>query len=118
MRGKWNLILTTLAFADDLALMDDNLIRLQEALNELQRILEENGLRISRSKTEYFYCPFKDPEAQTPDLMLDLTIIPKCTSFKYLGSVVRNDGSCIDDVNHRVTVGWLKWRENSLMSCD
>lgn len=118
MRGRWNRTLAILAFADDLALVDDDLIRLQEALNELQQILEGSGMRISRTKTEYLYCPFKDPGAPTPDMMLDLTIIPKCNSFKYLGSIVTAQGSCTEDVNHRVTVGWLKWRENSLMFCD
>lgn len=118
MDGKWDIGLLNLAFADDLALIDDNLARIQETLNTLQQTLEGNGFRISRTKTEYMYCPFQDPGAPPPDLMLDSVIIPRCTSFKYLGSVVTSEGSCIQDVNHRVSVAWLKWLENSSIFCD
>lgn len=38
----------TLLFADDIALIDDNIQRLQDALNDWRRCLEDNGLRISR----------------------------------------------------------------------
>ena len=44
--------------------------------------------------------------------------MPKCNSFKYLGSIINRDGSCDEDVNHRIIVAWLKWRENSGILCD
>lgn len=36
----------------------------------------------NRTKTEYLYCPFNDPQAPSPDLMLDSVILPHCKSFK------------------------------------
>ena len=38
--------------------------------------------------------------------------------FKYLGSVVNSKASCDDDIKHRTSVGWMKWRENSSVFCD
>ena len=40
------------------------------------------------------------------------------TRFKYLGSIVQNDGEIEADVNHRIQAGWLKWRRASGVLCD
>lgn len=39
-------------------------------------------------------------------------------SFKYLGSVMNKYGTHDEDVNHRISIGWLKWMENSSIFCD
>jgi hypothetical protein len=44
-------------------------------------------------------------------------IIPQVTYFKYLGSIVQNDGE-VGDVNHRIQARWLKWRSSSGVLCD
>ena len=38
--------------------------------------------------------------------------------FKYLGSVIRQDGEIDDDVNHRIQAGWCKWRKTTGVLCD
>lgn len=108
----------TLPFADDYAMIDDDVIRLQEVLNEWRERLENNGMRISRTKSEYLFCPFNDPQAPSPDLMLDTVVLPHCKSFKYLGGIVNQNCDCDEDVNHRTSVAWLKWRDHSSMFCD
>jgi hypothetical protein len=45
-------------------------------------------------------------------------IIPQVTQFKYLGSIVQNDGEIEADVNHGIQTGWLKWRRVSGVLCD
>jgi hypothetical protein len=44
-------------------------------------------------------------------------IIPQVTRFKYLGSIVQNDGEIEADVSHRIQAGWLKWRRASGVLC-
>jgi hypothetical protein len=39
------------------------------------------------------------------------------TQFKYLGFIVQKDGEIKADVNHRIQVGWLKWRRASCVLC-
>ncbi|KAL5146330.1 Craniofacial development protein 2 [Glycine soja] len=45
-------------------------------------------------------------------------IIPQVTLFKYLGSVIQDDGEIEGDVNHRIQAGWMKWRKASRVLCD
>lgn len=111
-------VLLVLQFADDYALIDEDIVRLQTALDRWLRKMESNGLRISREKSEYLHLPFSHADSPTPDFTLDGTMIPKCKSFKYLGSVVNQSGNCDDDVNHRISVAWLRWKENSSIFCD
>jgi len=45
-------------------------------------------------------------------------IIPQVTLFKYLGSIVQNDGEIEAYVNHCTQAGPLKWRRASGVLCD
>jgi len=38
--------------------------------------------------------------------------------FKYLGSIIQNDGEINNDVNHRIQTSWLKWRSATGVLCD
>ncbi|XP_055838267.1 uncharacterized protein LOC129906511 [Episyrphus balteatus] len=107
-----------LFFADDGAIISEDPISLQRALDVWVDVLEGNGYRISAKKTEYLCCPFSDPHRPIPDIYLNCVVLPKCEKFKYLGSMINNECTCDDDINHRVSVGWMKWRENSAIFCD
>ena len=39
-------------------------------------------------------------------------------TFRYLGSMLQNDGEIDEDVRHRISSGWLKWRQASSVLCD
>lgn len=107
-----------LFFADDGAIISEDPISLQRALDVWVDVLEGSGYRISAKKTEYLCCPFSDPHRPIPDIYLNGVVLPKCEKFKYLGSMINNEATCDDDINHRVSVGWMKWRENSAIFCD
>jgi len=38
--------------------------------------------------------------------------------LKYLGSIIQKDGEINRDVNHKIQVGWLKWRSAIGVLCD
>jgi len=38
--------------------------------------------------------------------------------FKYLSSIIQNNGEINSDVNHRIQTGWLKWRKAKGVLCD
>ena len=40
------------------------------------------------------------------------------TSFKYLGALFTSDGGSQADVNNRIRIGWMKWKEVSGVICD
>ena len=83
---------TSLFFADDVALISNNVADLQRTLDKWRGALEENGFRISRSKTEQLSCMFLNPLSLMPDIYLDGIVLQKCSKFKYLGSVVNQLG--------------------------
>src|SRR6185437_1368373 len=38
--------------------------------------------------------------------------------FRYLGSVLQKDDDIDEDVRHRISADWLKWRQASVVLCD
>jgi hypothetical protein len=49
---------------------------------------------------------------------LDGQVVAKKETFKYLGSMLQKDGDIDEDVRHKISVGWLKWRQASGVLCD
>ena len=40
-------------------------------------------------------------------------VIPRVEKFKYLGSIIEDKGDIDEDINHRIKVGWQKWKKAS-----
>ncbi|KAI5722660.1 hypothetical protein M8J76_011661 [Diaphorina citri] len=97
-------LLKTLMFADDIALISDDVEKLQNSLNDWKIALEDNGLKISRKKTEYMFLPFVDANSPPPDILLDGEILPKCEKFRYLGSMIDKEGTFSLDTPLRLHV--------------
>ncbi|KAL5172393.1 hypothetical protein HKD37_16G045160 [Glycine soja] len=77
------------------------------------------GFRLSRSKSEYMECKFnKRRRVSNLEVKIGDHIIPQVTQFKYLGSVIQDDGEIEGDVNHRIQAGWMKWRKALGVLCD
>ncbi|KAI5737192.1 hypothetical protein M8J76_010962 [Diaphorina citri] len=111
-------LLKTLMFADDIALISDDVEKLQNSLNDWKIALEDNGLKISRKKTEYMFLPFVDASSPPPDILLDGEILPKCEKFRYLGSMIDKEGTCKSDVLNRIQIAWNKFRSMTGVLCD
>ncbi|KAG5613703.1 hypothetical protein H5410_013527, partial [Solanum commersonii] len=103
----------------DNVLIDQTRDRVNARLEVWRQALESKGFRLSKTKTEYLRCKFSDvlDEADV-EVRLATQIIPKKESFKYLGSVIQENGDIDDDVIHRIGVAWTKWRLASRVFCD
>ena len=55
---------------------------------------------------------------QESDLQLGEDFIPRREFFKYLGSILQSNNGIDKDVDHRIQVGWLKWKSTSRVLCD
>ncbi|KAK9098676.1 hypothetical protein Syun_025721 [Stephania yunnanensis] len=44
--------------------------------------------------------------------------VPRVNHFRYLGSIIQNDGNIENDVTHRIQAGWKKWRSAMGVICD
>jgi hypothetical protein len=106
-------------FADDIVLVDETASGVKTKLEIWREALESKGFRISRSKTEYMVCKFSDTRSEYEErVMIQDQEIPKRDHFRYLGSIISQDGEIADDVTHRIQVGWLKWRSATGVLCD
>jgi hypothetical protein len=68
---------------------------------------------LSRSKMEYMKCDFSATTKEERDVRLDGQVVPKKYNFRYLGSMLQNDGDINEDVSHGIKVSWLKWCQTS-----
>ena len=73
-------------------------------------MFERQGLKISRTKTEYLPRPTNDTETTVKIVDAEL---PTVTSFKYLGSLFMGEGDSEADVNNRIILGWMKWKDDA-----
>ncbi|XP_060211622.1 uncharacterized protein LOC132639158 [Lycium barbarum] len=106
-------------FADDIVLIDETRSGVNAKLEVWRQTLESKGFKLSRTKTEYMECKFSDVTQESGvEVRLGTQVIPKKRSFKYLGSIIQENGDIDDDVSHRIGAGWMKWRLASGVLCD
>lgn len=106
-------------FADDIALVAETRGEVNAKLEVWRSTLESQGLRVSRSKTEYLWCNFSgEANEEGVEVLIGDRIVPRTDKFKYLGSIIQKEGEIEDDVTHRIKAGWLRWRAASGVMCD
>ena len=98
-------------FADDIVLIDETSVGLSGKLEQWRHTLESKGFRLSRSKTEYLKCEFSGVVGSGEIVTLGGVAVPRVEKFKYLGSIIEKNGDINEHINHRIRVGWQKWRE-------
>jgi len=80
-----------------------------EVNNKLKRWmhkLESSGFRLSRSKIEYLKCSFSGRDDDDGgEVTTDAVAIPKVEKFKYLDSIIQQNGNIDEDISQRIKVG-------------
>ncbi|XP_071725276.1 uncharacterized protein [Rutidosis leptorrhynchoides] len=95
----------------DVILIDESREGVNEKLELWRETLELKGFKLSRSKTEYMHCNFSgEGRSQTSTIQLGGVDVPRCDRFRYLGSILQEDGEVDKDITHRIQAGWAKWR--------
>ena len=101
--------------ADDLVLGAMAREEVKKDLETWRVVFEMHGLKISRTEKEYLLSPTHDTETTVKIVDAEL---PTVTSFKYIGSKFTSEGGSQADVNNRIIIGWMKWKEVSGVMCD
>ena len=118
-KSIWDTVLWCMLFADDIVLVAETSEEANTKLEEWRAVLESHGLRISRTKIDYLRCNFSgDEQHDGPDVTIEEDVVASRTKFKYLGSIIQNDGEIDGDVTHCIQAGWLKWRSATGVLCD
>ncbi|KAK9118568.1 hypothetical protein Scep_016661 [Stephania cephalantha] len=106
-------------FADDIVLVDETKDGVNRKLELWRNTLESKGFKLSRTKTEYMHCEFRNTRHRDDGVVkLGEIEVPKVNHFRYLGSIIQNDGNIENDVTHRIQAGWRKWRSATGVICD
>jgi len=105
-------------FDEDIVLIDETRGGPNAKLKKWRHSLESRGFILSRSKSEYLRCGFSGAEADSGEVTIGGVVIPRVEKFKYLGSIMEEKGDIDEDINHRIRVGWEKWRKASRVLCD
>jgi len=86
-------------FADDIVLIDKTRQGVNDKLERWRHTLEFSGFRVSRSKTEYLHCYFTGRVDEGGEVTLDERWTLKVDKFKYLGSIIQQNGDIDKDIN-------------------
>jgi len=106
-------------FADDIVLIDESREGVNTRLERWRDTLEARGFRLNRSKTEYLQCRFSTNEGGVArEVVIEGASTPRVERFRYLGSIIQENGEIDEDINHQIKVGWQKWRNASGVLCD
>nr|XP_043629756.1 uncharacterized protein LOC122601044 [Erigeron canadensis] len=94
-------------FADDIALIARSTEELNRRLEKWREALEDNGLCVSREKTEYLRCDFDKQEIRQNE-----------DEVPGIGDTQIGGEGIDEDVIHRIQAGWMRWRAASGVMCD
>ncbi|XP_070045041.1 uncharacterized protein [Nicotiana tomentosiformis] len=76
-------------FADDIVLIDKMRGGVNERLEVRRHTLESEGFKLSRTMIEYLECKFsRVTQEANGDVMLDMQVIHRRESFKYIWSII------------------------------
>lgn len=89
-------------YADDTALLAENLEDLQALLNSVNEASKNRGLKINVNKTKWMVAGKIDIERA--QLMLDGSPLERVMHFKYLGSWINKEGSSDEEIISRITI--------------
>ena len=96
----------SVSFANDIVLIDKAMDGVNQKLEWQRDTLEAIGFKLSRSKIEYLKCRFSGGEGSNEDeVSLGHVPIPKVEKFRYLGSIIQEEGDIDEDINQRIKIG-------------
>ena len=106
-----------LLFADDLVIMADTEEELQQRYLVWKNSLERKGTKVNTQKTEIMVSS-REGHEEINILSEDGGRLKQAEEFKYLGSVIAEEGGIEKAVRKRVKEAWHKWRELSRIILD
>ena len=112
---------TNLRYADDAALLSDNITSMKRILHRVDKAGQEAGLHLDAKKTKVMHISGGNQQVLTSDATVNSTKLENVGHFKYLGSYKTEDGKCSKYINARISQAKQKmvhlnniWKDHSL----
>jgi len=84
-------------------------MRLNTKLERWRDTLEAKGFRLNRSKTEYLHCRFRATKRGVAnEVAIEDAVMPRVKRFRYLGSIIQENGEIDEDINQWIKMRWQK----------
>ena len=98
-------------FADDKAIIAGSEDELQHMLSELNRVVEEFGMKINIGKTKVQRIGNKEKEEKM-DVKINDKKLKEVKEFKYLGSMITSQGGCEKEIKTRIGMAKTAFERN------
>ena len=95
--------LNNIRYADDTVLIADSEEKLQCLVQALVTASGERGLKLNTSKTKVMVISKSDEDTRT-HIAVNGEELEQVTKYKYLGSIVTQDGRCVDEIKTRIAI--------------
>lgn len=99
--------ITNLRYADDTALMADNITSMKRILHRVDTAGRKAGLKLNAKKTKVMHIG----DEMSGSIKVDNTELENVSDFKYLGSIKTNNGTCTKDIKVRISMAKQKMIE-------
>jgi hypothetical protein len=96
-------LISDVRFADDQGMISNSERGLQSLMDMLNEVAKRYDMKINVKKTKTMVV--SRTEGKKVDITIEGKRVEQVKQFKYLGSVLTEDASCIDDVKQRVAMG-------------
>ena len=113
--------ITNLRYADDTALISDNLTSMKRIIHRVDAAGREAGLLLNAKKTKIMHVRGKKTPSQPPEVKINGVSLENVDHFKYLGSIKMADGTCNKDITTRIGMAKQKmtqlsnvWKDRSI----
>jgi hypothetical protein len=96
-----------LVYADDIRVevITQRMRELEEGGARMESNAEEMGLRINRDKTKYMLSSRKCSSGQDINIIITGATYKKCSSFKYLSSLISENNNMKEEIRTRIAAG-------------
>ena len=78
-------------------------------MEKVTEALESNGLKVNREKTEHLEGRWRGAVGSEGRVRIQGAELNKVAQYKYLGSMVQEDGEIEREVTGRIQAGWAKF---------
>ena len=113
--------ITNLRYADDTALLADNTTSMKRILHRVDTSGKGAGLLLNAKKTKVMNISGKALQHGPSEIKVNKISLENVSSFKYLGSTKKSDGTCKEDIATRIGMAKQKmiqlnnvWKDRSI----
>ncbi|CAH2243910.1 jg18573 [Pararge aegeria aegeria] len=93
--------ISNLRYADDTTLFATSIRHMEDFLQKMEDVSLEFGLKINRSKTKVMIADRMNNNLPEVSKIANCEVVQ---SYVYLGALVSNNGSCIDEIKRRMAI--------------